>query len=99
MTQAELSSLLRDCLLLWDVRASVAAVEDGLAITTADGARYHLAAVDPVLRPARWQLQTPARAAAGRPARMHPSIAALLSALRNELGAQTGNRLRVGAAG
>lgn len=90
-------SLLRDCLALWEVEAKLVAEEDGIALI-ADGARYHLAAVDPALRPARWQLQTPARAQAGRPARMHPSIGALLSSLRNELGANIGNRLRVGPA-
>ena len=98
MTQAELSSLLRDCLILWDTDARLTAEEDGIALITAANTRYHIAAADPALRPARWQLQTPARIAAGRPARMHPSIGALLSALRNELGANTGNKLRVGAA-
>jgi len=98
VNQADLRNLLRDCLLLWEVDARIDAEADGLAVITATGARYRVAAADPDLRPARWQLQTPAREAAGRPARMHPSIAALLSALRNELGAQTGNRLRVGAA-
>ena len=89
MNQADLRNLLRDCLLLWEVDARIDAEADGLAVITATGARYRVAAADPDL---------PAREAAGRPARMHPSIAALLSALRNELGAQTGNRLRVGAA-
>ncbi len=98
MTQAEFLSVLRDCLILWDADARLIAEEDGIALITAGNERYHVAAVDPSLRPARWQLQTPARAAAGRPARMHPSIGALLSGLRNELGANIGNRLRVGAA-
>lgn len=98
MTQAEFSSLLRDCLILWEVQARIVAEEDGIALTTAGGARYHLAPVEPGLRPARWALQTPARAAVKRPARMHPSVGALLSSLRNELGANTGNRLRVGPA-
>jgi hypothetical protein len=95
VTQAETLSLLRDCLTLWEVEARLVAEEDGIALVTAAG-RYHLTAVDVAFRPARWQLQTPAREAAGRPARMHPSIGALLSGLRNELGANTGNRLRVG---
>ena len=47
------------------------------------------------MRPVRWLLQTPERAAAGRPPRAIPSIVALLSALRNALGAAPGNRLRV----
>lgn len=98
MTQAEFSSLLRDCLVLWDSDARLIAEEDGIALITTDNARYYIAAVDMALRPARWRLQTPARAAAGRPARMHPSIGALLSGLRNELGANIGNKLRVGAA-
>jgi len=97
VTQAETISLLRDCLTVWEVEARLVAEEDGIALLAAAG-RYHLAPVEVSLRPARWQLQTPAREAAGRPARMHPSIGALLSALRNELGANTGNRLRVGAA-
>ena len=97
MTQAEFLSLLRDCLSLWDIDARLVAEDDGLVLF-AEGGRYHLAAVDASLRPARWRLQTPAREAAGRPARMHPSIGALLSALRNELGAHRGNRLRVGPA-
>lgn len=98
MTQAELLSLLRDCLAVWDVEAKLVADETGIVLTAAGGARYHLMAIDPSLRPARWQLQTPAREAAGRSGRMHPSIGALLSSLRNELGTNTGNRLRVGAA-
>ena len=97
MTQAELLSLLRDCLVLWQVAAQVVP-EDGIVVLTAPAGRFEIAAVPPDLRPARWQLQTPARAAAGRPARMHPSIGALLSALRNELGGNSGNRLRVSAA-
>ena len=96
MTQAELLTLLRDCLSLWDVEAKLLAEEDGIALITAGASRYHVAAADAALRPARWQLQTPARQAANRPPRMHPSIGALLSSLRNELGAHTGNRLRVG---
>ncbi|MSP29922.1 MAG: hypothetical protein EXR09_05575 [Acetobacteraceae bacterium] len=98
MTQAELVSLLRDCLVLWGVEARLVVESDGLALIVAGEARYHVASVEAALRPARWQLQTPARALAGRPARMHPSIGALLSSLRNELGANTGSRLRVGPA-
>ncbi len=97
MTQAEFLSLLRDCLVLWDVRARLVPEDDGIAVLTDENKCYHVAAVDAALRPARWALQTPARRAANRPARMHPSIGALLSSLRNELGANTGNKLRVGA--
>ncbi len=97
MTQAETLSLLLDCLSLWGVQGKLVAEADGIALNM-NGARYHVAAVDASLRPARWQLQTPAREAAGLSARMHPSIGALLSALRNELGSNTGTRLRVGPA-
>ena len=49
------------------------------------------------MRPVRWLLQSPERAAANRPPRALPSIVALLSALRNALGAESANRLRIGA--
>ena len=98
MTPAETLSLVRDCLVLWQVDAKLAVGAEEIILTTAAGERYTIAAVDVSQRPARWRLQTPARKNAGRPPRMHPSIGALLSALRNELGANIGNRLRVGAA-
>jgi len=98
VTPAETISLLRDCLELWQVDARLAAGTADIILTTEAGERYTIAAVDVSQRPARWQLQTPARQKAGRPPRMHPSIGALLSALRNELGANIGSRLRVGAA-
>ena len=94
MTQAELHSLLRDCLVLWEVEARLESEEEGIVLTAPAG-RFEIAALPADRHPARWQLQTPARTAAGRPARLHPSITALLSALRNELGANMGNRLRV----
>ncbi len=50
------------------------------------------------MRPVRWLLQTPERRAANRPPRAAPSIVAVLTALRNALGAEGGNRLRIGAA-
>jgi hypothetical protein len=46
----------------------------------------------------RWFLQTPERRDAGRPARAAPSIVAALSALRNNLGAGSGLKLRIGGA-
>ena len=98
MTPAEILSLLRDCLVLWQVDGRLAAGDAEIRLTTAAGELYTIAAVDISQRPARWQLQTPARQNAGRPPRMHPSIGALLSSLRNELGANIGNRLRVGVA-
>lgn len=100
MTQAELINLLRDCLILWGADATTQAHEESVRLTTTGG-HYDIAAVPVDLRPARWSLQTPAREAARRPARMHPSIGALLAALRNELSAEAplerGNRLRVGS--
>jgi hypothetical protein len=99
VTQAELINLLRDCLTLWGADATPQAHEASVRLTTAGG-YYDITAMPPDLRPARWSLQTPTREAAGRPARMHPSIGALLAALRNELSAEAplerGNRLRIG---
>ncbi len=96
MNDAELRLLLRDCLLLWDVAGRVTAGDHGMAIDTAGG-QYRLQRAAADLRPVRWLLQTPARAAAGRPARAAPSIVALLSALRNALGGAGGANLRIGA--
>jgi hypothetical protein len=97
LSDAELRALLLDCLSLWGVRGRVAAVEDGLAVSAAEG-RFLVQRADPDLRPVRWFLQTPEPAQAGRPARAIPSIPALLTALRNALGAEQGNKLRIGAA-
>ncbi len=95
MTDAELRTLLIDCLALWDVRASVTAYDSGVTISTTDG-DYTLLRATADMRPARWLMQTPARRAANRPPRAAPSIVALLAALRNALGAEGGNRLRIG---
>jgi hypothetical protein len=97
LSDAELRALLLDCLNLWGVQGRVAAVEDGLAVSAAEG-RFLVQRAGPDLRPVRWFLQTPERAQAGRPARAIPSIPALLTALRNALGAEQGNKLRIGAA-
>ena len=94
MTDAELRALLIDCLVLWDVRGSVAAGDNGVSISTDDGG-YTVQRAAPDMRPARWLLQTPARAEARRPPRAAPSIVALLSALRNAMGAASGNQLRI----
>jgi len=96
LSDAELRALLLDCLNLWGVQGRVAAVEDGLAVSAAEG-RFLVQRAGPDLRPVRWFLQTPERAQAGRPARAIPSIPALLTALRNALGAEQGNKLRIGA--
>lgn len=96
MTDAELRNLLLDCVALWSVAARVEATDDGVALLADDGA-YLVRRAPADLRPVRWLLQTPERAAAGRPARAVPSIVALLSALRNTLSAERGSRLRIGS--
>jgi hypothetical protein len=95
MTDAELRTLLTDCLAVWGIRGSIAIADTGLQITTPDGT-FMVQRAAPELRPARWLLQTPARQAADRPPRAAPSIVAVLAALRNALGAESGNRLRIG---
>ncbi|HEX3576204.1 MAG TPA: hypothetical protein VHU42_16525 [Rhodopila sp.] len=97
MTDAQLRSLLLDCLKLWEVTGTVTARDDGLAIETPIG-HFTVARADPDLRPLRWFYQTPERQAARRPPRAAPSIVALLSALRNALGGTGGDRLRIGGA-
>jgi hypothetical protein len=96
MTDSELRGLLRDCLALWDVAAKVTATDAGMAIEAPEG-RFLLQRASPDLRPVRWLLQTPARAAAGRSPRAAPSIVAALSALRSALGVAGGAGLRIGA--
>ena len=95
MTDAELRGLLLDCLKLWGIPGSFVSSSEGWVIETADG-DFSIARADPDLRPARWFLQTPERRAVGRPARAAPSIVAALSALRNNLGAGGGQKLRIG---
>ena len=92
----EVRALLTDCVTLWGVDASAAACTDGVDITARDGT-YLLQRAPPDMRPIRWLLRTPERQAANRPPRAAPSIVALLTALRNVLGAESGNRLRIGA--
>lgn len=95
MTDAQLRSLLADCLVLWDIEGRISARDDGLAIDTPAGTfGVHRAGIE--LRPLRWFCQTPERAAAGRPPRAVPSVVALLSALRNAMAGAGGDRLRVG---
>ncbi len=96
MTDAALRLLLRDCLLLWNIDAKVTAGDVGVTIDTPDG-RYTVQRAAPDMRPVRWLLQTPARAAAGRPPRAAPSIVAALRALRDALGGNGGTTLRIGA--
>jgi hypothetical protein len=95
VTDAEFRGLLLDCLKLWGVEGRLASATDGWEIVTAGGA-FSIARADVEMRPVRWFLQTPERRAAGRPARAAPSVVAALSALRNNLGAASGPKLRVG---
>jgi len=98
MSGAELRGLLIDCLTLWGIDGSVAIGEAGMEVCTTDGL-YVVQHAPPDMHPVRWLLQSPPRRAAGRPARVVPSIGALLSALRNALGAERGVSLRIGAGG
>jgi hypothetical protein len=95
ITDAQLRSLLLDCLTLWDVKGKVTAIHDGIAVETAQGV-FTIARADADLHPVRWLYQTPQRAAARRPPRAAPSIVALLSALRNAMEGSGGDRLRIG---
>jgi len=95
-TDAELRALLIDCVALWDVTARVAVGAEGIEIVSRAGT-FVVQRAAPDQRPIRWLLQTPERRAANRPPRAAPSIGAALTALRNALGAETGNKLRIGA--
>ena len=97
MTDAQLTSLLLDCLKVWEVKGKVTVQDTGLVIETAGGT-FTVARADPDLRPLRWFYQTPERATALRPPRPAPSIVALLSALRNAMEGAGGDRLRIGGA-
>ena len=94
MTDAQLRSLLLDCLKLWDVKGKVTVQDTGLAVDTPAGV-FTVARADPDMRPLRWFYQTPERAAAQRPPRAAPSIVALLSALQNAMEGAGGDRLRI----
>ena len=95
-TDAELRSLLIECVALWNVEARITAGADGIEIAAKPGT-FLIQRAPTDMRPVRWLLQSPERAAINRPPRALPSIVALLSALRNALGAASANRLRIGA--
>jgi hypothetical protein len=82
ITDAELRSLLLDCLRLWEVPGAVTADDGGLRLGACVVRRGEA--------PMRWIVQTPARTRAA------PSVVALLSLLRREVGATGGPGLRVG---
>ena len=94
ITDAELRALLEDCLSLWGVEARVIVGAEGFEIAQAD--EWFLLQRAPAdMRPVRWLLHTPERRAGHRPPRVAPSIGAVLTALRDALGAERGNRLVV----
>ena len=82
ITDAELRALLVDCLQLWEVPGTVMADDGGLHVGSCTVRRGGA--------PVRWVVQTPART------RAVPSVVALLSLLRRELGAAAGIGLRAG---
>ena len=89
--------LIAECLTVWGVQGRVSPCAEGVEIVV-DGRSLLLRRAQVDMRPMRWLLQTPERRAAGRPPRAAPSIGAVLSALRYALGAEGGNKLRIGAA-
>ena len=96
MSDAELRGLLIDCLRLWEVEGKVTVRDTGVVIATPTG-EFTVRRANPELRPLRWFYQTPERTAAGRPPRAAPSIVALLSALRNVMEGEGGDKLKIGA--
>ncbi len=96
MTDAGLRALLADCLVLWAIEGRVRVTDAAILVESGDDV-FTVQRADPGLRPARWFLQTPERRQANRPPRAIPSVVALLSALRNQMGGDGGNRLRIGA--
>ncbi len=91
MTDAELRALLLDCLALWGVKGRVEALEIGIQIIM-DTTTLQIERAPADMLPVRWLLHRP-----NRSPRVVPSIVALLTALRNALGAEGGNKLRIGA--
>ncbi len=92
LTDAELRMLLIDCLSLWGVEGRVSVNDDAIEIATSNATlRVQRAPRD--MLPVRWLLHR----SVDRPPRVAPSIVALLTALRNALGAEGGNRLIVGS--
>ena len=86
MTPAELRALLIDCLAVWGVAGRVEPDGDGVAIVIVGGC-CALRRADPALRPVRWFVATPERAAAGQGPRAAASIAAALGTVRAAISA------------
>ena len=91
MNDAELRALLLDCLALWGVKGRVEALDTSMQIIV-DTTTLEIERASADMLPVRWLLHRP-----NRPARVAPSIVALLTALRNALGAEAGNKIRIGA--
>jgi len=92
LTEAELRMLLIDCLSLWGVEGRVV-VNDGAIEIATPSATLRVQRAPHDMLPVRWLLHRPAN----RPPRVAPSIVALLTALRNALGAGGGNRVIIGS--
>lgn len=86
ITQAELAALLRDLLAVWGVEGRLDAEPDHLRLRTTTATL----AIRPGPPPTRWFLATAART------RPHPSLPALLTAIRQALGLAPGAKARVG---
>jgi hypothetical protein len=93
---SQLRALVADCLVLWGVRGNVVVCGAGVEIAV-DQASLQLLPAPVEMRPVRWLLHTPERRASNRPPRAAPSIGAVLTVLRDALGAERGNRLVIGA--
>ena len=91
MTDAELRALLLDCLALWGVKGRVEGLEIGIQIIM-DTTTLQISG-----RPPTCCLCVGCCTAPNRSPRVAPSIVALLTALRNALGAEGGNKIRIGA--
>ncbi len=81
VTNAELRTLLVDCLRLWAFEGRVTVGASGVEITTARGC-FVLRRAESDEAPMRWRLSALPETAGHRP-RFAPSIAAMLTALRN----------------
>jgi len=90
MTDAELRALLLDCLTLWGVTGRVEAADSGMQVIV-DTTKLRIERASADMLPVRWLLHRP-----GRSPRAAPSIVAVLTALRNALGAEAGNKIRIG---
>ena len=86
-TDAELRSLLLDCLKLWEIQGTIVAGDDGLIVASGETT----VTIRRGLAPTRWFVIH------GQRARPVPSVVALLSAIRRALGIPPGVRARVGA--